>query len=412
MMLFKKFTRTKLNTKFVQVLLCSLFFAFFIGGKCSAGSYVGSGSQWRLRINNLEATSSVSVSSSINPGTQSPWILGVEYVMGIDAGNSATKVSGHAKVPIFANSSQGTDWYLRPACNSSTIHVGVTSSGFYSYNASNLTISNCQQHYAESAVAGSTSGSAYAWEMEFDFTADIPSISGNANVSIGFYPSSVNDLIMQVKGTSATYYFTTRSPLDARFYYNDAVMSYYPSFSVSVASNQSDLIAQQQVAELQRLQQAQQETADAIKNQTEQQHADSQAQLEEMQKQNDWLTSTDEPDVDTSSLGDTAGWLPAGPVDSLLTLPITFLQGVANAFNSSDNCSPIKLPLPFVDKSIELPCMRPIFNEMGITPVWETVGGIISLFLLWETFKWLYKFVDDTLTMRENSYYNHFWGGL
>lgn len=160
-----------------------------------------------------------------------------------------------------------------------------------------------------------------------------------------------------------------------------------------------------------------QDTQNAIKDAQDQAHKDSQQQLEESKKQTeainetkDFITSNEAPEVDSSNLANASGWLPPGPVDSLLTLPVVFLQGIKNAFDSSDNCKPVSVPLPFVDKSISLPCMRPIFDQIGVTAIWEVIGGIVSAFVLFDTFKWLYKFVDDTLSFREEN--STLWGGL
>lgn len=125
---------------------------------------------------------------------------------------------------------------------------------------------------------------------------------------------------------------------------------------------------------------------------------------------NDFLTDDTPPNVDSSALSQSAGWLPAGPVDSILTLPISLLQGVVNVFTNPSVCQDIILPLPFVNTDLTLPCVGPILSQIGITPLWNVVGAIIGFFLIWNTLKWLYKFVDDTLTMRENE--SSLWGGL
>lgn len=124
----------------------------------------------------------------------------------------------------------------------------------------------------------------------------------------------------------------------------------------------------------------------------------------------DFLTDDTPPNVDSSSLSQSAGWLPAGPVDSILTLPISLLQGVVNVFTNPSACQDVILPLPFVNTNLTLPCVGPILSQIGITPLWNVVGAIIGFFLIWNTLKWLYKFVDDTLTMRENE--SSLWGGL
>lgn len=132
--------------------------------------------------------------------------------------------------------------------------------------------------------------------------------------------------------------------------------------------------------------------------------------INSLDETNDWLKDTTPPNVDSSGLAQSAGWLPAGPVDSILTIPITLLTGIVNVFTNPSACQAVQLPLPFVNTNIELPCVGPILNQIGITPLWNFVGAIIGFFLIWNTYKWLYEFVDKTLTFRENN--SSIWGGL
>lgn len=125
-----------------------------------------------------------------------------------------------------------------------------------------------------------------------------------------------------------------------------------------------------------------------------------------------FLSDNSPPDVDTSVLGDSAGWLPAGPVDSILTLPITLAQGIVDVFTGTHTCSPIVLPFKLgpYDESLTIPCMDEYFRLSEISILWNAVGTIISGVIIYNTLKWLYKFVDDTLTLRENN--SGLWGGL
>lgn len=58
---------------------------------------------------------------------------------------------------------------------------------------------------------------------------------------------------------------------------------------------------------------------------------------------------TDSRPTDMSGLGNSAGWLPAGPVDSILTLPLTMLNNLVNNL-SSNKCQTAILQLPYVKK--------------------------------------------------------------
>lgn len=133
-------------------------------------------------------------------------------------------------------------------------------------------------------------------------------------------------------------------------------------------------------------------------------------QLEISQQTYDFLTDTTPPSADTSILNGSAGWLPPGPVDSILTLPVQLAQGILNVFTGSNTCAPINVPLGIIDYTLQIPCMSPYFDIAQVNIVWNVVGAIISAFLIYNTLKWLYKFVDDTLTLRENN--STMWGGL
>lgn len=122
---------------------------------------------------------------------------------------------------------------------------------------------------------------------------------------------------------------------------------------------------------------------------------------------------TDSSPTDMSNLGDSAGWLPAGPVDSILTLPLTMLNNLVT--NLSNSCQTISIELPFIKEKINLPCVKSLYDKIGITGTLFTTAGLIaSAFILFNYLLALYKWVDDTLTMRENTmpgYFDDNWGG-
>lgn len=132
--------------------------------------------------------------------------------------------------------------------------------------------------------------------------------------------------------------------------------------------------------------------------------------INQNQQTYDWLTDNSEPNVDASGLGSVGGWLPAGPVDSILTLPVVLAQGILGVFTGTHTCTPIVLPLNISGVNLTIPCLDEYFRMSGISLIWNGIGAIISGFIIYDTFKWLYKFVDDTLTFRENN--SSMWGGL
>ena len=116
-----------------------------------------------------------------------------------------------------------------------------------------------------------------------------------------------------------------------------------------------------------------------------------------------------ENDVDTSKL-DTVGWLPSGPVDSILNLPLNMLNGLNNSLSKS--CAPLNVNLPYVNKTVEIPCLNTIYDQIkGLNTFYTWIGGIFSVLILYKYLLTLYKWVDDTLTFRENNHIDN-WGGV
>ena len=120
-----------------------------------------------------------------------------------------------------------------------------------------------------------------------------------------------------------------------------------------------------------------------------------------------WLTNNDEADV--SSAGDTAGWLPPGPIDSIINLPLTMLTNISSSLNKT--CSPLEVNLPYVNKSVEIPCLNTIFNQItGLTNFWTWVGLISSVLILYRYLIELYKYYDRLTTLQANFISD--WGGV
>lgn len=125
-----------------------------------------------------------------------------------------------------------------------------------------------------------------------------------------------------------------------------------------------------------------------------------------------WFSNDD--DADVSGLNNMVGWLPPGPVDSIINLPLSFFNALTNTL--SGTCQDVTLTLPFVNQTLTLPCfdsyMTRYLTHFGT--FWSLVGFIVSVFILYNYLLALYKWVDDTLTFRENNlpgYYGDNWGG-
>lgn len=117
----------------------------------------------------------------------------------------------------------------------------------------------------------------------------------------------------------------------------------------------------------------------------------------------------DETPPDISGLANSAGWLPAGPLDSILNLPLTMFQNLLNAL--SNQCTPVTVNLPYVDKPITLPCISVIFSQIdGLSVWWNSIGLLLGGYILLKYLIGLEKWADATLTFRENHWND--WGGV
>lgn len=120
----------------------------------------------------------------------------------------------------------------------------------------------------------------------------------------------------------------------------------------------------------------------------------------------DAITSEEAPDLD--SLQDSAGWLKPGPVDSILNLPLSLFQNLTD--NLSKSCQPVIATLPYVDKTITLPCVSTLYEQIGVQDFLNWVGIVVGALILYNYFLKLYQWVDDVLTFRENNWQD--WGGV
>lgn len=112
-----------------------------------------------------------------------------------------------------------------------------------------------------------------------------------------------------------------------------------------------------------------------------------------------WLTNDD--DADVSGVGNVAGWLPAGPLDSLINLPLTMLTNINSSLNKT--CSPLEVNLPYVNKTVEIPCLNTIFNQItGLNSFWTWVGMIGSVLILYRYLINLYNYYDKLTDLQAN----------
>lgn len=134
-------------------------------------------------------------------------------------------------------------------------------------------------------------------------------------------------------------------------------------------------------------------------NKLDEQNKTSKGILSKLSSLFDWLTNKDSADL--SGANNIAGYLPPGPLDSIINLPLTFFQNVNT--NLSKTCTPLDVPIPYLNKTIQIPCINNIFNQIdGLPNLWNWTGTIMSIFILYRYLIALYKYYDDLTTLKAN----------
>lgn len=115
---------------------------------------------------------------------------------------------------------------------------------------------------------------------------------------------------------------------------------------------------------------------------------------------------TDSSPISLDKLNDTTGWLPAGPVDSILNLPLSLLNNLSTNLNKQ--CTPISLNIPFLDKNntLVLPCLANTLSENveSFDTFYSWLGLVVSCLLLYRYLMSLYVWVDNVLMLRLEMY--------
>lgn len=110
----------------------------------------------------------------------------------------------------------------------------------------------------------------------------------------------------------------------------------------------------------------------------------------------------DETPPNLNGLQNSAGWLKPGPVDSILNLPLSLLNNLTA--NLSKTCTPVDLPLPYVNKNLQLPCINSIYNQInGLNVFINSIGVIASAFIIYEYLRKLYIRIDKILNFENSS---------
>lgn len=143
-----------------------------------------------------------------------------------------------------------------------------------------------------------------------------------------------------------------------------------------------------------------------IKDQTDKLNNSLKDMMEIFQKENqdtnDVLTDSTPPEGTDQFVDDMVGYLPPGPVDGILNLPLQFLNKYLDGLTGS--CSPINLPLPFVDETLTLQCPNRILSQIdGFDMLYMLIGLVGASYMIFKYLMSLYVWVDRTLTLRENN---------
>ena len=108
-------------------------------------------------------------------------------------------------------------------------------------------------------------------------------------------------------------------------------------------------------------------------------------------------SDTSNINMNYSLLTNLSGWLPPGPVDSILNLPFALLNSIKNSL--SGQCSPVKIKFPFVNYEMNIPCMNTFYENIGATSFFNWIGVIASTLMLYSYFIFLYNWIDGLTTL-------------
>lgn len=189
---------------------------------------------------------------------------------------------------------------------------------------------------------------------------------------------------------------------DLYFYFPNAQSNYYSiyNYTYELTNEQQAL---QLINEYYEKYSITNEKLDSI----DQQLIDANNKLDQTNNKLDSILDNSSPDLGGLNNSDT--WLPQGPVDGIIMLPLNFINTLINKIGST--CSSINLPIPFLkNQYLTLPCVSTLFEQIsGFSTLYNLIGVIGSVYLLYNYLLKFYKWIDDTLSFRENNWQD--WGG-
>ena len=89
-----------------------------------------------------------------------------------------------------------------------------------------------------------------------------------------------------------------------------------------------------------------------------------------------------------------------GPVSDILTFPLTLMNNLVTNLTDSKNgtCNALQLTLPHNIGTIRIPCVRTIFNDMGILNTIETLMLFVCAYMLIRYFIYLLHWFENLLS--------------
>lgn len=318
---------------------------------------------------------------------------------------------------VYSGKLGGFQVYLDGGYTAGTKYTITISNNTYDFNTNwNINQTVGVQGFNTTSVGASASSLCYNQADLVDYT--INSITLNTTAG-GQYKNVVITFTATTTRENITFYiYTDGVALSgiSNFRVNSITVANVGTGTITGDSTNSDVINNQNQNTQSIIQSQENNKNDIINNNNEntdkivdelQDFAD---KIESSQNQtNDLITDETPPSLE--GLENAVGWLPPGPVDSILNLPLSVFQSLSSSLGKT--CEPVILPIPYINKSLELPCVSSLYAKMGVSDYIETIGIIASAFILLGYLLNLYKWVDDQLSLRENTWNDmDQWGGV
>ena len=139
-------------------------------------------------------------------------------------------------------------------------------------------------------------------------------------------------------------------------------------------------------------------TEESINNQTEVIKDSADKIIKGQDKINDTITDTSSPDTE-DSINQWSEKMIDNPLEAVVMLPLNILNSIKTGLNGT--CSPLNVPVPFIDETIQIPCISSIFAQIeGVTEFWNSIGTIVSAIMLYQYLIYLYNWIDDTISLK------------